>query len=143
LRCLEAHGLYWDETVRYQSQRSEAYADVLAQLKAADLTYPCSCTRKRLQPLHGCYDGFCRRHPVSETEPAALRLKVHDLPRRYEQVSANISFYDKVKGAISENLTHKGDFVIHRKDGLFAYQLAVVVDDIDQGVSHVVRGDDL
>lgn len=143
LRCLEAHGLYWDDTVRYQSQRSEAYREVLEQLTAEDLTYPCTCTRKRLAPLHGCYDGFCRAHPPNETQPAALRLKVRDLPARYGHISTKISFHDRVQGNIHENLTHKGDFVIHRKDGLFAYQLAVVVDDIDQDISHVVRGDDL
>lgn len=143
LRCLEAHGLHWDGPVRYQSQRGEAYREVLTQLKAEDLTYPCSCTRKRLMLLQGCYDGFCRTHPISEAEPTAVRLKVHDLPPHYRHISTDLSFYDSVAGNISENLAHKGDFVIHRKDGLFAYQLAVVVDDIDQGISHVVRGDDL
>lgn len=144
LSCLAAHGLHWDQNVRYQSQRSDAYREVLRQLNADNLTYRCTCTRKRLAPLGGCYDGYCRRNGAAEDKPAALRLKVHDLPPRYQHLRPYIDFYDRVKGLIGENLNHsQGDFVVCRKDGFFAYQLAVVVDDIDQGISHVVRGDDL
>lgn len=143
-RTLEAHGLYWDGEVRYQSQRSDAYWECLNELKKLDLVYPCNCTRARLASLNGPYDGHCRRHPPPAGEACALRLKVIELPEAFRQVNNNIEFRDRICGAQSENIEMiSGDFVTHRKDGLFAYQLAVVVDDIDQGVTDVVRGDDL
>lgn len=143
-RTLEAHGLYWDGEVRYQSQRSEAYWDCLNELKKLDLIYPCNCTRARLANLNGPYDGHCRRHPPAAGDACALRLKVSDLPDTFHHISSNIEFCDRACGVQSENIeTISGDFVIHRKDGFFAYQLAVVVDDIDQGITDVVRGDDL
>lgn len=144
LRCLEAHGLHWDGEVRYQSRRSEAYWDTLNWLKKEGLIYSCTCTRKRLAPLHGRYDGLCKTTFTNADAPAALRLKVSDLPRPYAQIPSLIAFSDGIKGEQSEDLTRtSGDFVIHRKDGFFAYQLAVVVDDIDQDITHIVRGDDL
>jgi glutamyl-Q tRNA(Asp) synthetase len=143
-RTLEAHGLCWDGEVRYQSQRSEAYWECINELKKLDLVYPCNCTRARLASLKGPYDGHCRRHPPAAGEACALRLKVSDLPPAFRQLDTQISFHDRVRGIQSENLeTVSGDFVIHRKDGFFAYQLAVVVDDIDQGITDIVRGDDL
>ena len=144
LRCLEAHGLHWDGEVRYQSQRSEAYWEVLNHLQNEGLVYRCNCTRKRLAPLKGYYDGHCRHHPPKLNEEAALRLVVNELPEQYQHIQTNIQFEDKIKGLQKESLNKtSGDFVIHRKDGLFAYQLAVVVDDIDQGITDIVRGDDL
>lgn len=143
-RTLEAHGLFWDGEVRYQSQRSEAYWDCLNQLKKLDLLYPCNCTRARLAPLNGQYDGHCRRHPPGAGEACALRLKVTDLPPEFGHIRNTIEFVDRVQGIQKEDIAQvSGDFVIHRKDGFFAYQLAVVVDDIDQGITDVVRGDDL
>lgn len=144
LRSLEAHGLHWDREVRYQSGRSEAYRAALDWLQREDLLYRCTCTRKRLAPLNGRYDGRCRFHPVDDEIPAALRLKVRDLPSPFAHVETHIAFTDRIKGALVEDLPQTGgDFVIHRKDGYFAYQLAVVIDDIDQGVTDIVRGDDL
>lgn len=144
LRCLEAHGLFWDGEVRYQSTRSDAYLRTLNWLQQQDLTYRCNCTRKRLSPLEGHYDGHCRRRPPTDDQPVALRLKVGDLPPKYQQFSSCIRFTDRIKGEVEEDLARTGgDFVIHRKDGFFAYQLAVVVDDIEQGITDVVRGDDL
>jgi len=143
-RTLEAHGLYWDGEVRYQSQRSDAYWECLSELKKLDLIYPCNCTRARLASLNGPYDGHCRRHPPTAGEPCALRLKVNDLPERFHRIDNKIKFRDRICGEQSEDIEKiSGDFVIHRKDGFFAYQLAVVVDDIDQGITDVVRGDDL
>lgn len=143
-RTLEAHGLLWDGEVRYQSQRSEAYWDCLNELKKLDLIYPCNCTRARLANLNGPYDGHCRRHPPAAGEACALRLKVSDLPETFRSISNKIEFRDRVCGDQSEDMEKiSGDFVIHRRDGLFAYQLAVVVDDIDQSITDVVRGDDL
>lgn len=143
-RTLESHGLFWDGEVRYQSTRSEAYWECLNKLATLDLTYPCNCTRARLAPLRGCYGGYCRRNPPSQNEPCALRLKVTDLPAAFRHLDNQIEFYDRICGLQRENLAEaSGDFVIHRKDGLFAYQLAVVVDDIDQNITDIVRGDDL
>lgn len=143
-RTLEAHGLFWDGEVRYQSQRSGAYWDCLNHLKKLDLLYPCNCTRARLTPMQGRYDGHCRYSHPSADEPCALRLKVTDLPHTFSQLENKITFTDRICGEQYEDINQvSGDFVIHRKDGLFAYQLAVVVDDIDQGITDVVRGDDL
>lgn len=143
LRCLEAHGLYWDGEVRHQSERSEAYRAALKWFQQEDLLYRCTCTRKRLAPLHGLYDGYCRERPADASQPAALRVKVNGLPPKYAATTTHITFTDRIKGKVVEDLTRSGDFVVHRKDGYFAYQLAVVIDDVDQGVTHVVRGDDL
>lgn len=138
LRTLEAHELHWDGDVLRQSSRQQAYTALLAKLQNAALCYPCDCSRRRLQSLHGCYDGHCRRHPPAPDQPAALRLKVDQLS------SSHIAWEDGIHGAQAEDLQQSGgDFIIHRKDGLFAYQLAVVADDIAQGITHVVRGSDL
>lgn len=143
-RALEAHGLLWDGEIRYQSQRSEAYWDCLNQLKKLDLLYRCNCTRARLAPLNGRYDSHCRRSPPAVDEPCALRLKVTDLPPAFTHIANKIRFSDRICGEQYEDIEQvSGDFIIHRKDGFFAYQLAVVVDDIDQGITNVVRGDDL
>lgn len=143
LQCLKTHGLHWDGEVRHQSERSEAYRAALEWLQQEDLLYRCACTRKRLAPLRGLYDGYCREMPADSSQPAALRLKVNGLPPKYAATHTHITFTDRIKGQVAEDLTQSGDFVIHRKDGYFAYQLAVVIDDIDQGVTHIVRGDDL
>ena len=143
-RTLEAHGLYWDGEVRYQSQRSDAYWDCLHELRKSGLIYPCNCTRVRLAPLNGRYDGHCRRHAPPVHEPCALRLKVTELPPEFRHIHNVIQFVDGIQGIQKEDIERvSGDFVIHRKDGLFAYQLAVVVDDIDQGITDIVRGGDL
>lgn len=140
LSSLRQHGLFWDGTVRWQNERSSAYRDALNQLQQYDLLYPCNCTRPRLAQLGGRYDGHCRHHPPSAGQPAALRVKVTN----QDAYSAQQKFTDRIIGTIAEDLARTvGDFVVHRKDGLFAYQLAVVVDDIDQRITHVVRGDDL
>lgn len=142
-RTLEAHGLFWDGEVRYQSKRSDAYWDILNELKKQDLIYECNCTRKRLAPLQGRYDGHCRQQPP-KAGPSALRLKVSDLPQNYRHIQTDIEFNDRIVGLQRESLHEvSGDFIIHRKDGLFAYQLAVVADDIEQGITDIVRGDDL
>lgn len=141
---LEAHGLYWDGEVRYQSQRADAYWDCLNTLKKLALVYACSCPRARLASLNGRYDGYCRLHPPAVDKPCALRLKVTDLPEKFRHIRNTIEFVDRIQGVQKEDIAQmSGDFVIHRKDGFFAYQLAVVVDDIDQGVTNVVRGNDL
>lgn len=145
LNTLEKFGLEWDGQVVYQSQRSELYQEALNQIKAQSLIYQCSCSRKEIadsynqKPAeHGIdgliYPGTCR-DKSSTFKPYAERIKVKD---------QNISFNDAIQGKIDQNLANQiGDFVLKRADGLFAYQLAVVVDDYLQGVTHVVRGADL
>lgn len=135
LRLLELFGLHWDGTVVYQSQRLEAYSEALKQLDSLGLTYPCSCNRRRVRALGGRYDGHCARYPGSVQEPAAVRVQVPPDP---------IGFEDRIQGPQSFSLaTTCGDFIIRRKDGLFAYQLAVAIDDAWQQVSEVLRGADL
>lgn len=140
LRTLEAYGLHWDEAVLYQSQRTAAYEDALHRLKGGGAAYPCCCTRKEISDsvLHGIdgpvYPGTCRNGiPLGKTA-RAWRVRA----------AGSIAFNDCLQGRVSQHLESEiGDFVVKRADGLFAYQLAVVVDDAFQNITHVVRGLDL
>jgi len=135
LRQLEALQLHWDGEVLYQSTRLGAYREALAALSAAGHTFACTCTRKRLRSLDAVYDGHCRTATGLEKQEHAVRLRVTE---RY------LAFEDRIQGRFGQQLeTEVGDFVIKRKDGLFAYQLAVVVDDGFQQVTDIVRGYDL
>ncbi len=141
LESLQQHGLFWDQDVLYQSQRSDAYLSSLQWLESRELTYPCSCTRKRLISLNGRYDAHCQAHPPNEQSPCGIRLKS---TQSATTIPSATRFVDKIRGPQTEDLQQTcGDFLVHRKDGLFAYQLAVVVDDIAQGITDIVRGDDL
>ncbi len=133
-QSLEAHALHWDGDVLYQSTRSERYRSVLVDLAARGHSYRCSCNRARLAALGHHYEGWCRTHVPAADVACAVRLQV---PQRV------IHFHDRIQGEQQQELATDGDFVVHRKDGLFAYQLAVVVDDIDQGITDVVRGSDI
>jgi glutamyl-Q tRNA(Asp) synthetase len=134
LMQLEQHGLTWDGDVLWQSTRHQAYREALAWLSRQQRSYYCTCTRSRIQQTGGIYDGHCRDLNAGP-ENAALRLRV-DRP-----VS---EFQDKLRGTIQADAgLAQEDFIIHRRDGLFAYNLAVVVDDHFQGVTEVVRGADL
>lgn len=143
LACLEHHHLFWDDEVVYQSRRSESYLETLRQLRDRSLSYRCNCTRKRLADLHGNYDGYCLARGIASSTPAAVRLDVLRSLAEISDLENPVSFIDGIQGEQLENLLTAGDYVIHRKDGLFAYQLAVVVDDIWQNITHVVRGADL
>ncbi len=134
LRQLEHYGLHWDGEVLWQSQRHDAYRERLAWLKAQGICYYCTCTRARIHSVGGVYDGHCRDLGLG-VENAALRLR---------QTRPVLGFYDRLRGEIAtdEGLARE-DFIIHRRDGLFAYNLAVVVDDHFQGVTEIVRGADL
>jgi glutamyl-Q tRNA(Asp) synthetase len=135
LRILEAFQLHWDGPVLYQSQRRQAYEEALEQLSQLDLVYPCNCSRQRIKSMGGIYDGRCRDAVARPRKACALRLQVPD---------RTIRFDDLIQGPQRQQLlSEAGDFVIVRKDGLFAYQLAVVVDDSFQHISHIVRGWDL
>jgi glutamyl-Q tRNA(Asp) synthetase len=143
LRQLEAFGLEWDGAVEYQSRRTGLYRDALRRLEP--FTYPCGCTRRELEDsalaIDGSriYPGTCRggvaKEKAARQSARALRLRTDADPVR---------FTDRVQGDISQSVEAEvGDFVLLRADGIIAYQLAVVVDDAEQGITDVVRGSDL
>ena len=136
LHTLETLGFCWDGDIWYQSQRLAHYQAALQQLQRADALYACSCTRRDLGGTDdtGGYPGTCRSAP-SKPGPTALRFRAD----RY----GNAPLIDTLQGAISPVTCASGDPVVRRRDGLYAYQLAVVVDDAASAVSHVVRGADL
>ena len=135
LDSLQQHGLVWDAPPMWQSQRLTAYAAILARLEQDGHLFKCDCTRAMLGPDGAC-NGRCLRRPLQVATPWALRVKV---PRDH-----NIAFTDQLQGPQHSKLGRElPDFILRRKDGLHAYQLAVVVDDADQGITHVVRGSDL
>ena len=140
LRTLQAFGMHWDGEVVTQSARKALFGVALQALRATGQVYACACTRKEIadSALHGLegpvYPGTCRHKDLPE-EGNALRIRTS---------SEKIFFTDLVQGEIAQRIeTEIGDFVVNRRDGLFAYQLAVVVDDAEQGVTNVVRGADL
>lgn len=149
LQSLEDHGLHWDGEILYQSQRLPVYEDYLRRLEAEGLLYACDCTRQDLAATGGIYKGHCRQARVNLDRPHATRLKLYDLPtatlNRNPAVAEEILIFDDlIQGLQVENLrTEAGDQILKRKDGLIAYQLAVVVDDIEQHITHIIRGSDL
>src|SRR5262249_43633183 len=114
LQTLQRFGLTPDEPVIYQSERIDLYRTALEQLRAKGLAYPCSCSRREVGG--GVYPGTCRNGVKEPDKPQSWRVRTDD---------------------------EGGDFVVLRADGVFAYQLAVVVDDAAQGITHIVRGADL
>lgn len=135
LEQLADHGMLSDGPVLYQSQRLDAYQSALDFLRSGELCYSCYCSRQQVRAMGSVYDGHCRTALHPKNKPSAIRLMVED---------QSIEFEDLVQGIQAHNLmAETGDFIIRRKDGLFAYQLAVVVDDHFQGISHVIRGYDL
>jgi glutamyl-Q tRNA(Asp) synthetase len=153
LRTLETFGFEWggadiNSAVLFQSQRSDIYQHYLDQLKRDGYIYACTCSRKEIADsaisvgIDGViYPKTCLLNPalqasnIQTNNPAAYRVMVLD---------KNISFTDGIQGEVKQNLALDiGDFILKRKDGLLAYQLAVVIDDALQGITHVVRGADL
>ena len=135
LQQLQDLGMDWDDEVLYQSSRLDAYEEVMDQLQEKGLCYPCDCTRPQIREMGLVYNGSCRERGAPPETPYALRLKTDAL---------EIGFDDEIQGHFAQQLESEvGDFVIRRKDELFAYQLAVVVDDEFQNITHVVRGWDL
>ena len=140
LRQLEAHGLIWDGEVVYQSQRKPLYQSALDQLIERGAAFPCACTRREIADsshlgIEGpVYPGTCR-NGLNGKPARAWRVRVNDRP---------VCFEDRLLGQQCQQLEYDiGDFIVKRADGLFAYQLAVVVDDFAQSITHVVRGADL
>lgn len=141
LRALDKLGLAWDGPVTYQSTRLERYRAVLDDLARRGFAYPCACTRRELEDsalaIDGSriYPGTCRRGLAPGKAARSVRVRTHGAP---------IGFADAVQGWLEQRVeTEVGDFVLLRADGITAYQLAVVVDDLDQGITDVVRGADL
>lgn len=138
LAQLRRHGLNWDGAVLYQSQQLKDYRQVLTDLRARKLTYTCDCNRKRIAQLGGIYDGHCQALNLT-ADNRAVRLKLSP-----ETTSCVVAIEDQVMGRFLQNLEREvGDFVLRRRDGLYSYQLASVIDDHRQGITHVVRGSDL
>ena len=146
LQCLEAHGLHWDGPVTYQLPRAEHYEVALQQLLHQDLLYPCRCSRNQLldyarthHRLSACSicTGACAVSGATlASTDVAWRLRT--------SAAGTIRFTDALRGELSSQLHEEvGDIVLKRRDGLYAYQLAVVVDDAAAGVTEVVRGADL
>jgi glutamyl-Q tRNA(Asp) synthetase len=142
LAALRRYALDWDGEVVWQSKRTALYERALAELRAKGLVYDCACSRADLQraasaPLgrEPVYPGTCRNGIAAGKTPRAIRFRAPD---------EVIAFDDLLAGHVAENVAEvTGDFVVRRADGLFAYQLAVVVDDAEQNVTQVVRGSDL
>ncbi len=141
LRDLEILGLEWDGAVVWQSERTTIYEQVLNDLVMRNWAYPCACTRRQLENAPRAKDGAarylgtCRQGLPPGTQARAWRLRTDSTP---------IGFTDAIQGLQTESLAKEvGDIVLRRADGLFAYQLAVVVDDAQAGITEVVRGADL
>ncbi len=141
LATLAACGLAWDGEVLHQSRRRARYAEALERLRAGGHVYGCRCSRREIadsapRGIEGAvYPGTCRTLGLTAGPPQAARFRV---------APGEVAFDDRVQGRIAQDVAKEvGDFVLLRRDGLHAYQLAVVVDDADQGVTDVVRGADL
>jgi glutamyl-Q tRNA(Asp) synthetase len=146
LQQLKALGMHWDGEVLYQSRRLSCYQHAFDALLSLNLVYPCGCTRREIADsvlrVQGHfpegerpYPGTCRSGLPKERQALSWRLRVAE---------AQVVFQDRWLGPMTQNVNQMvGDFVLRRADGIWAYQLAVVVDDAEQGVTHVVRGEDL
>jgi glutamyl-Q tRNA(Asp) synthetase len=141
LRALEAFGLTWDGEIAWQSRRTALYEAAFERLRESGSVFRCRCSRRELAdpgiagPEGPVYPGICRELALAPSVAGADRLRVG---------KETITFVDRVQGALSQQVAIDiGDFVLRRRDGLFAYQLAVVVDDAEQGITDVVRGADL
>ncbi len=136
LNTLESFGFEWDGDVVYQSEQTRYYQQALEKLIEQSQIFPCLCSRKQLAESGGdIYPGTCRQRKLPEAADHALRLLAKEI---------TIDFHDSIMGRQSQNMAQQcGDFIIRRRDGLFAYQLAVVVDDARQNITEIVRGADL
>ena len=135
LGTLETYGLEWDGDILHQSANLERYESILQKLLEQGDAYFCDCPRKLIMEHGGVYPGHCRTRQLTASPSHAIRVRVPEQP---------ITLKDRLQGEFSQDLsTEVGDFVVRRRDGIIAYQLAVVVDDIAQGITDIVRGADL
>lgn len=135
LKTLETYQLHWDGEVIYQSHRHPAYQAQIERWLTEQQAYYCECTRKQIKALGGFYNGHCRHSALDDNGERAVRLVMNHPVESFEDIRHGTM-------SIPAELA-KEDFIIKRRDGLFAYNLAVVLDDIAQGVTEVVRGADL
>lgn len=134
LHTLEAHGLHWDGEVIYQSRRHARYDEIIERLYRAGDLYWCRCTRREIMAGGGFYGGHCRELGLAPAGCAARLRQRHPVYHFDDALQGRIA----VPAALAEE-----DFIVRRRDGLYAYNLAVVVDDMDCGISEIVRGADL
>lgn len=134
---LDAYGFQWDANPVYQSQRGDLYQHALDQLLVDDHAFYCECTRKQLfeRNPQGIYDGHCRKITPRDPKQCSVRFKVP---------AQRLEFTDLIQARVDLDAQMAlGDFIIKRRDGFFGYHLACAVDDLAQGITHVVRGHDL
>lgn len=135
LRTLQAYGLHWDDEVLKQSDRLKSYQQTIDGWLNTGQAYYCDCSRRDIIAHDGVYPGTCRQRHLPAAPNHAIRVNVGQQPVRFK---------DRLQSLASQNLTKVAeDFIIRRRDGIIAYQLAVVIDDIAQGVTDIVRGADL
>ena len=139
MSALEQHGLLWDDEVIYQSSRTERYREIFNQLQQQCLIYGCQCTRKQINAAGGVYRGACANLNLTQiknnAEPLSWRLRTAQVASQFDDTLLGLQH---IAPALAQE-----DYVVLRRDGLFSYQLAVVADDWDQGVTEVIRGADL
>ena len=134
LGTLEAFGFEWDGEIVRQHDRSGHYLGAMQTLQARNLIFECSCSRLQLEE-ETCYPGTCRTGPATLGVATAARLRVEP---------GFVLFSDRIQGSYRQDVGRAvGDFILRRRDQVFAYQLAVVIDDAEQGITHIVRGADL
>ncbi len=145
IQSLSDYGLQWDKEVIFQSERQHLYNDALQKLILANLAYPCFCSRKDIKQRsgNGFYDGYCRK-----TDNSAINLEstiplAQNHAWRFKSADNQITWQDGILGEQSCEFPDLADFVVLRRDKLWAYQLAVTVDDYLMGITHIVRGNDL
>ena len=136
LDTLKIFGLEWDDAIAYQSESIKTYNDIVEQLLKQKQVYPCTCTRKKLAlNTSVIYPQLCLHKTINKDQLFALRIKSQ---------ATTVNFNDQLQGLYTQNIsTDHGDFIIKRKDKIVAYQLAVVIDDHLQNITHIVRGYDL
>lgn len=135
LRTLDAYGLHWDGEVVHQADRLALYQQAMTRWLETGQAYYCDCSRRDILAHGNIYPGTCRLRQLPAASDHAIRLQVD---------SSELTLQDRLQGRFSQRLSEaSGDFIIRRRDGIIAYQLAVVVDDIAQGVTDIVRGADL
>jgi len=139
ITTLQAHGLSWDETISYQSDRSHYYEKILQQLASQKYTFQCPCSRKQLIDSNGKHLSCCQK--LADTQTAHIQPNNFKCATKFKINETQFNWMDDILGVMS--FKHSEDFVLKRKEGFYAYQLAVVCDDIEQGITHVVRGSDL
>ncbi|WP_194757051.1 tRNA glutamyl-Q(34) synthetase GluQRS [Aliidiomarina indica] len=138
LAQLDAHGLHWNGQVSWQSRNHERYHAVVDQLRLENLIYYCQCTRAEIKQRGEHYDGYCRERQAEVLQSS------RDLALRFRNLHPITRLQDRFHGSVplDHDVAHE-DFILRRRDQLWAYQLAVVADDRDAAITHIVRGEDL